>query len=128
MTQRRHTLPRSRRLSGRMAFRRVFDEGAKATRGPLTVYALSNGLGHPRLGLTVPRAVGTAAGRNRIKRLLREAFRHLQHDLPAAYDIVIVVRRHDPLPLPEYQRLLGALLVRAHTQARGVRPAPSPRG
>ena len=119
MTQRRYTLPRSRRLSGRLAFRGVFDQGAKATRGPLTVYALQNGLGHPRLGLTVPRAVGTAVRRNRIKRLLREAFRHLQHDFPAAYDFVVVVRRHDPLPLAEYQRILSALLVRVHRTTGG---------
>ena len=107
-------MPRSRRLSGRLAFRRVFDEGVKATRGPITLYALPNGLSYPRLGLTVPRHVGTAVRRNRIKRLLREAFRHLQHDLPAAYDLVVVVRQHDPLPLAEYQRILSALLVRAH--------------
>lgn len=120
MTQRRHTLPRSSRLSGRLAFRRAFDQGTKATRGPITAYLLPNGLAHPRLGLTVPRAVGTAVRRNRIKRLLREAFRHLQHDFPAAYDFVLVVRRHEPLPLAEYQRILSALLVRTH-HTKGTR-------
>lgn len=114
MPPRRYTLPRSRRLSGRVAFRRVFEKGARATRGPITVYALANDLDHARLGLTVPRHVGTAVRRNRIKRLLRESFRHLQHDLPAPHDVVIVVRRHEPLPLAEYQRILSALLVRAH--------------
>ena len=111
--ERRYTLPRLRRLSGRLKFRRVFDEGTRATRGPMTLYFLPNGLAHPRFGMTVPRQVGTAAQRNRIKRLLREAFRHLQHDLPTAADLVVVVRPHDPLPLAEYQRILSALLVRA---------------
>lgn len=115
MPQRR-TLPRSHRLSGRIAFRRVFDNGMRANRGPLAAYFLANDLPHPRLGLTVPRQVGSAARRNRIKRLLREAFRHLQHDFPAPCDLVLVVRPHEPLPLPEYQRILSALVIRAHRQ------------
>lgn len=122
MPARRHTLPRSRRLSGRLAFRRVFDEGAKATRGPITAYLLANGLNFSRLGLTVPRHVGTAVRRNRIKRLLREAFRHLQHDFAVGCDFVIVVRKHNPLPLAEYQRILSALLIRAHAQIATLRP------
>lgn len=116
MPQRRYTLPRSHRLSGRIAFRRVFDNGTRVNRGPLAAYFLANGLPHPRLGLAVPRQVGTAARRNRIKRLLREAFRHLQHDFPVPCDIVLVVRPHEPLPLAEYQRSLSALVDRAHRQ------------
>lgn len=41
----------------------------------LIVHVLANELGHSRLGLTVPRKVGTAVVRNRVKRRLREAFR-----------------------------------------------------
>ena len=41
----------------------------------VTVYA-SNGLQHPRFGLTVSRKVGNAVVRNRVKRRLREAVRH----------------------------------------------------
>ena len=114
MTPRRYTLPRTHRLGGRVAFAAVFDHGLKATRGPLTMFARPNGLPHPRLGLSIGRRVGGAVRRNRIKRMLREAFRHLQHDLPASYDVVIVARRHDELPLADYQRLLSALLVRVH--------------
>ena len=118
MAERRYTLPRTRRLGGRDAFRAVFDADIRASRGPLTVLVRPNGLGFPRLGLSVGRRVGTAARRNRIKRLLREAFRHLQHDVPAAYDVVIVVRPHAPVPLAEYQKMLSALVVRAHAEAR----------
>lgn len=119
MPQRRYTLPRSHRLSGQLAFRRVFDCGIRANRGPLAAYFLANDLPHPRVGLTVPRQVGTAARRNRIKRLLREAFRHLQHDFPVPCDVVLVVRPHEPLPLAEYQRILSALVIRAHQQMQG---------
>ena len=125
MSPRRYTLPRHHRLGGRDAFRRVYDAGTRASRGPLTGYVVLNALGHPRLGLSVSRRVGTSARRNRIKRLLREAYRHLRHDFPAAYDLVLVVRPHEPLPLAEYQRILAALLVRVHQQRlRGGSTSP----
>lgn len=77
-------------------------------------YAKPNELGYPRLGLSTSRKVGTAPRRNRIRRLLREAFRHLQHDLPAGYDLLIVVRPHEPLTLAEYQKLLSSMTLKLH--------------
>jgi ribonuclease P protein component len=103
---RRHTFRRRHRLSGRRAFAAVFDARVRKHAGPLTVFAKANGLDHPRLGLTVPRRVGKAVVRNRIKRLLREAFRLMRHDWPGGYDIVVVVRPHQPATLADYQRLL----------------------
>ncbi len=92
----------------------MFEAGIKQTKGPLLVFATPNQLSHPRLGLSVSRRVGTAVKRNCIKRLLRESFRLMQHDLPRGYDLVIVVRPHEPLRLAEYQRLLAGLLVKLH--------------
>ncbi len=54
--------------------------------------------------------MGGAVRRNRIKRLLREAFRLMQHDWPRGFDVVIAVRPHEPLRLAEYQRLLSRAL------------------
>lgn len=49
-------------------------------------------LGHPRLGLAVSRKTARrAVGRNRIKRIVREAFRHGYDALPSA-DIVVISR------------------------------------
>ena len=114
----RYTFPPSHRLGGKLAFRAVFDAGLKASKGPLTAYVRPNGLGHPRLGLTVPRRVGNAAARNRVKRMLREAYRHLRHDFPVDYDFVVVVRPHPPLTLAEYQRLTSGLLVKVHARGK----------
>jgi ribonuclease P protein component len=46
-----------------------------------------------RLGLTVPRAIGGAVLRNRIKRRLREAFRMHRAEFGSQWDIVVNPRR-----------------------------------
>jgi ribonuclease P protein component len=114
MAERRNTFPKTHRLGGKDTFRRVFDARVREARGPLTIYAKPNGLDHSRLGLSVARRVGTAPRRNRIKRLLRESFRLMQHDLPGAYDFVVVARPHEPLALAEYQRIFAALAEKLH--------------
>ena len=48
--------------------------------------------GPSRLGLAVPRSVGSAVVRNRVKRVLREAWRRLLPDVPAGHDYVLVAR------------------------------------
>lgn len=101
----RFTFPRLRRLRRPAQFEAVYDRGYAVRRGPLLVHALP-GDDRTRLGLSVSRKVGNAVVRNRIKRRLRDSFRRLQHDLPAGYDLVITVRRHEPLPQPDYDRAL----------------------
>ena len=102
----RFTFPRSMRLSKRKDFQRIFNARERKGIGPLLIYALPNGLGHNRLGLSVSRRVGRAVQRNRIKRLLREAFRLSQHELPTSYDLIIVGRPHAALTLGEYRDAL----------------------
>ena len=102
------------RLGGKDAFAAVFDAKVKESRGPLTIYAKPNALKHPRLGLSVSSRVGGAVKRSRIKRLLREAFRLMQHDLPAGYDFVVVVRPHEVPMLADYQRILAHVTLKLH--------------
>src|SRR5579862_3336482 len=124
MPERHFTFSRSRRLNSEARFAAVFDARVRDTKGPLVIYALPNEFPHYRLGLSVSRRVGTAPRRNSIKRLLREAFRLIPHDLPGAYDLVIVVRPHEPLALEEYQSSLTAAAKKLHAawQRRGGEP------
>lgn len=112
MTARASSFKRDQRLSGRLVFANAFERGVRAARGPLVVFAVRNVLKRSRWGLSVSRRVGTAVARNRIKRLLREAIRLSQHELPAGYDVVIVVKAHAPLMLGKYQQLLGGAMER----------------
>jgi len=99
--------PRAHRLRHRRQFDAVYGHKAARHAGPLRVYGVPNTLGFNRLGLSVSRRVGNAVMRNRIKRRLREAFRMLRGKSPAGYDLVVVVRRHEPMAPTEYGRLLN---------------------
>ena len=91
-----YRFPKSRRLLKSEEFDRVF--AAKRSRADrrLVVYVAPNECQHARLGLVVSRKVGNSVVRGRWKRLLREAFRLSQQDLPAV-DIVCLPRaRHIP--------------------------------
>jgi ribonuclease P protein component len=49
--------------------------------------------GPSRIGVTVSRKVGVAVVRNRIKRLIREAFRLHQWEFPRSLNLVVVAKR-----------------------------------
>ena len=81
------------RLRDSSAFRRAFDRKKPASDGALIVYASRNELTYARLGISLgKKKVPLASNRNRIKRLLREAFRLTKATLPTGVDLVIVPR------------------------------------
>ena len=83
------------RLSRSADFDRVYREGRSHASRHLVVYAFprsSSDEEEPRLGVSVGRKVGGAVERNRMKRLLREAFWATSESLPEGYDFVLVAR------------------------------------
>jgi ribonuclease P protein component len=102
------TLPQSRRLKMPGDFERCYARKRSASDAILIVYACENGLTHSRLGVSVSKKLGGAVVRNRHKRMLREAFRLVQHELPAV-DLILIPRPGTKLTLASVKESLIAL-------------------
>jgi ribonuclease P protein component len=83
--------PKNRRLASNRQFKAVLDHGRRAADGLLVLYMAPNDCGYPRLGVSVGKSLGNAVVRNRIKRLLREAFRQSQDRIPQGFDYVLII-------------------------------------
>jgi ribonuclease P protein component len=81
------------RLSRSAEFERVYRQGRSIANRHLVLYTFPNPSStRPRLGLSVSRKVGGAVQRNRVKRLLREAFAQAEGALAPGQDVVVVAR------------------------------------
>ncbi len=98
----KRTLGKSKRITRRSDFNRLFETGRRATDGWLMLLAEPNELDYSRCGVAVSGRHGVAPARNRVKRLCREAFRLDQYELPAGWDFILV-------PRPGREHTLGRL-------------------
>jgi len=87
----RLTFRHRQRLSRQRDFERVLARRCSRRDRLLVVYADRNGLAWSRLAIRTGRKVGGAVQRNRVRRRLREAFRHHQHALPVGLDLICIV-------------------------------------
>ena len=108
MTLREKMFPflRENRITNTSEFNAMYSQGKGKTVGPLLIHRKKNELGRTRLGLSVPKKVGNAVQRNRVKRKCREAFRLTIQFLPTGTDILITVRPHATLEIEEYKELI----------------------
>ena len=116
-------LPPTARVRAKAEFDRVFESGKRSAEPLLALHRLDDGL-PPRLGLAVSRKVDPhAVGRNRIKRVLRDAFRRVRAQLGTGAYVVVArppARQVDNSALREaFARLL---------QRAGALPAPAAAG
>ena len=73
-------------------FRRLYHRGVSTAGRHLVLYCRKNRLGYNRLGLTVSAKLAGAVQRNRVKRLLREAYRLHEDEFARGVDLVLVAR------------------------------------
>lgn len=97
---------RRHRLSRSQDFDAVYRHGRSVSTRFLVLYWFerSDGDGEPRLGIAVPKQLGGAVVRNRIKRQLRETWRAMLECVPDGNDYVLIARPG----LPEAAEARGA--------------------
>jgi ribonuclease P protein component len=88
----RFSFPKSARLLSRNQFRHVLNNRKKVVGHLITMDYRKGRSPCPKLGITVSRRFGKAVLRNRFKRLLREAFRHVYGKLPKDIEINAIPR------------------------------------
>ena len=118
----------NRRIKNSRDFASIYEKRIRAADGNLLIWAAPNGLDHPRFGVSVSRKLGSAVRRTALKRLLREAFRLAQHDLPPGLDLILIPQRSsaETAELADYQQSLVKLSKRLARQIGGPQNGPAP--
>ena len=73
-------------------FRRLYGRGQSLVSPVVVIYVSRNNKGYNRLGITVSKKSGGAVVRNRARRIIKEAYRHLEPSIIKGYDFVLVAR------------------------------------
>ena len=88
---RRFSFPKKKKLGSPKQFKAVLARDLCASNGLLTLCMAENDCDYPRLGVSVSKSCGGAVVRNRLKRLLREAFRQNQNSIPSGFDYLLMI-------------------------------------
>jgi ribonuclease P protein component len=87
----RHGFARAMRLTRERDFQRVLRTGSRARSTHLLVAVAPNGLELTRLGISIGKRIEkSAVRRNRMRRLVREAFRLSYAELPRGVDLLVM--------------------------------------
>ena len=116
----RLSFPKEKRLVSNVQFKAVLSHKRRRRFSDrlLTLYIAENDRGYSRLGVSVGKSCGNAVVRNRLKRLLREAFRQSQEEIPAGFDYVLMIsprwtkksRAAATVSLPTFEQVKTSLL------------------
>ena len=92
------------RLKKQADFQRLFNKGKRAFSPSLTViYRPSQKM---TMGISIGKKHGKSVQRNRIKRLLREAFRSVQKEMNGVYSIVLIPKVSETYSFQTFEKHL----------------------
>lgn len=73
-------------------FRRLYSKGQPLVTPVVVVYYLKNNRKINRIGITTGKKIGNAVQRNRVRRIIKEAYRKIEPQLKTGFDFVLVAR------------------------------------
>lgn len=86
-------LKKTVKINQNYLFRRMYRVGKSTVTPYCVVYTKKNRQQKNRLGITATKKIGNAVQRNRARRIIQEAYRLLEDEIPTGLDIVIVARK-----------------------------------
>ena len=92
MEEKKYTLPRAKMIKRRSDFQHVYQKGTSVAGRRMILYVLRDARVAGKVGFAAGKKLGCAAVRSRTKRLLREAYRHMQHELRTDVGILLIGR------------------------------------
>ena len=81
------------RITQPQNFRTVMKFGRRVSSRSFILFIRKNENVFHRLGIVVKKEIGPATFRNRMKRYIREFFRHHKHRIKGSYDIVLMIKK-----------------------------------
>jgi ribonuclease P protein component len=88
----KNALTRGEKVLKSIEYRNIVKGGKSTSTQHFKIFVWPNSVKKSRLGITTSRRVGSAVKRNRVKRLLREFFRHHKSCLPPSSDLLFIAK------------------------------------
>ena len=73
-------------------FDRLYKKGRSSGDKYVVVFSIANGLQYSRKAFLASKKVGGAVARNRARRLMKESFRKMEHEIKSGRDILCIAR------------------------------------
>ena len=86
-------MKRTSSLKKNRQFRIVYNRGKSVANRYLVMFVLKNRDGGNRLGISISKKVGKSVTRNRIRRRIKESYRHMEHGVKIGYDVIVIARQ-----------------------------------
>ena len=103
-----YELPKKIIIRNKFEFNRVYSKGRSYVNHFMIIHIINSDTVRGKVGFAVGKKIGNAVVRNRIKRLMREAYRLNQHEISQNVSMILIARK--PLVDVKFHLLNGAFV------------------